>query len=116
MKSEKAKEYIDKEILRMDNDRLKDCYGYNEERDGISYLEIDEVRKAVEIAEQEAEERMRQKAIKAFKNLCFHRDNDKCSISYGINDDGDYNAGQKCDEYCKHCTTLKNFIQKLTEE
>ena len=91
MKSEKAKEFIDKEILRMDNESLKCCYGYNEERDGISYLEIDEVRTAIELAEQEAEERMRRKAIRAFcENEC----------------------GGTC-EIADKCETLKCFIQKL---
>lgn len=103
MKSERAKQFI-KEHEWMDTEvgttATYSVYACN----------------AVELAEQEAEERMRKKAIDAFKNLCFHRDNDKCSISYGINDDGDYDAGEKCDEYCKHCTSLKNFIQKLTEE
>ena len=96
MKSEKAKEYIDKEILRMDNDRLKDSYGYNEERDGISYLEIDEVRRAVELAEQEAEERMRKKAISTFDDMWFENV-----------EDGELEPNHK---YCR-----RSFIQKLNE-
>lgn len=103
MKSEKAKEYIDKEILRMDNERLKDCYGYNEERDGISYLEIDEVREAVELAEQEVEERVRQKAIKAFRHFVmeYHCKEASCP------------KREKCDS---SCVISQYFIQKLTEE
>lgn len=98
MKSEKAKEFIDKEILRMDNESLKCCYGYNEERDGISYLEIDEVRTAIELAEREAEERMREKAVKAYCDEC------------------------ACFEACvcclppEACDRKNDFIQKLNEE
>lgn len=69
-----------------------------------------------EIAEHEAEERLRAKAIEAFKELCFQRDEDRCSISYGVDNNGNYDAGKTCDEYCVHCGILKNFIQKLSEE
>ena len=97
MKSEKAKEYIDKEILHMDDDRRKDSYGYNEERDGISYLEIDEVRRAVELAEQEAEEQMREKAVKAYCQGC-------CCAILG-----------ECGVGSENCVALRDFIRKLNE-
>lgn len=98
MKSKKAKEYIDKEIIHMDNERLKDSYGYNEGRDGISYLEIDDVRKAVELAEYEAEERMRKRAAKAYCDEC-------C-----------WAAGTACEREVAHCAFLRAFTKKLNGE
>lgn len=52
---------------------------------------------AVELAEQEAEERMREKAVEAFKSECAFRD-------------------KRCKPDCKGCGKVKQFIQKLNEE
>lgn len=52
---------------------------------------------AVELAEQEAEERMRGKAVEAFKSECVYRD-------------------QRCKPDCEGCGIVKQFIQKLNEE
>lgn len=54
-----------------------------------------------EIAEQEAEERMREKAIEAFKSSCKYQD-------------GCLGADRKCDQ--TQCADLNEFIQKLNEE
>ena len=110
MKSKKAKEYINCIVPNKGN--LDYCAQVGR-LNGSIYMDVC---KAVELAEQEAEERMQRKAIEAFKELCFHRDEDRCSISYGLDDNGNYDAGKKCDEYCGHCGILKNFIEKMKEE
>jgi len=79
MKSERAKKYLDK---------------YCDHTGCIA-------KKAVELAEQETEERMRAKAIDAFKSSCKYQD-------------GCGEANRKCDP--KQCEDFKLFIQKLTEE
>lgn len=53
--------------------------------------------KAVEIAEQEAEERMRQKAVKAYCHDC-------CCTVVG-----------ECGIGSENCIALRDFIQKLNE-
>ena len=53
------------------------------------------------LAEREAEEQMRAKAIDAFKSSCKYQD-------------GCGGANRKCDP--KQCEDFKLFIQKLTEE
>ena len=53
MKSEKAKKLLQASSVA-------DSYGYE-------YVHLESARQAVELAEQEAEERMREKAIEAFK-------------------------------------------------
>lgn len=82
MKSEKAKQFI-KEHEWMDTEvgttAIYSAYAYN----------------AVELAEQEAEERMRQKAIRAFGEGCF------------------------CDDkgaLCGTCSIQEDFIRKLNKE
>lgn len=99
MKSEKVKEFID---------------GHVQIRN-LSFTVAD-IQYCAMLAEREAEERMRGKAVEAFKMLCFHRDENQCSISYEVDENGNYDAGKMCDEYCGHCGILENFIQKLNEE
>jgi len=60
MKSEKAKEILSASSIT-------DSCGYE-------YLLMSCAEKAVELAEQEAEERMRAKAIEAFKSSCKYQD------------------------------------------
>lgn len=86
MKSEKAKKLLDVSSLMGD-------YGYR-------YAHFDCAVKAVELAEQEAEERMREKAIDAFRSSCKYQD-------------GCRGAHRKCDP--RQCEDLKSFIQKLNE-
>jgi hypothetical protein len=84
MKSEKAKAII----------RESDFYFHI---DGVTFQEArammkKDAIKAVELAEQEAEERMRQKAIEAYRRSC------SCGEST-----------------CNSCALMRRFIQKLTE-
>lgn len=60
-----------------------------------------DVSTAIELAEQDAEERMREKAIEAFKSSCVYKD-------------GCGGAGRACD--LALCEDLRLFIQKLNEE
>lgn len=93
MKSKRAKQYLLK-VLTPIAIMYPDC---PEECD----LKLIEAKRAVELAEQEAEERMRAKAIDAFKSSCKYQD-------------GCGEANRKCDP--KQCEDFKLFIQKLTEE
>lgn len=83
MKSEKAKSFIDNDAIQMNNgDRMIDA--------STAYT-------AVELAEQEAEERMRKKAAKAYCRDC-------CCTVVG-----------KCGIGSENCVALRDFIQKLNE-
>lgn len=93
MKSERAKQYLLKVVAPIAL-MYPDC---PEECD----LKLIEAKRAVELAEQEAEERMRAKAIDAFKSSCKYQD-------------GCGEANRKCDP--KQCEDFKLFIQKLNEE
>lgn len=79
MKSEKAKEILSASSIT-------DSCGYE-------YLLMSCAGKAVECAEQEAEERMRNKAIEAYRRAC------SCGEST-----------------CNSCALMRRFIQKLNEE
>ena len=84
MKSEKAKAII----------RENDFYS---SIDGVTFQEArammkKDAIKAVELAELEAEERMRQKAIEAYRRS--------------------YSCGEST---CNSCALMRRFIQKLTE-
>lgn len=90
MKSEKAKEILSASSIT-------DSCGYE-------YLLMSCAEKAVELAEQEAEERMRAKAIKAHRACCplnelqcIHRDRDDYTCTYD-------------------CRYVTSFVQKLNEE
>jgi hypothetical protein len=83
MKSEKAKQFIDNGVIQMHNgDRMVDA--------STAYTALD-------LAEQEAEERMRAKAIKAFCDECACFEACICCLPAGA------------------CDRKNNFIQKLTE-
>lgn len=84
MKSEKAKSFIDNDAIQMNNgDRMIDA--------STAYT-------AVELAEQEAEERMREKAIEAFCDECACFEACICCLPAGA------------------CDRKNNFIQKLTKK
>jgi hypothetical protein len=93
MKSENAKEYITHATCTAQE------YA---ERFGGRELVVSrwDVSTAIELAEQDAEERMREKAIEAFKSSCKYQD-------------GCLGADRKCDQ--TQCTDLNEFIQKLNE-
>lgn len=87
MKSEKAREHIARNVFRVDNDAFLP-----------PIITRDNCNKAVELAEQDAEERMREKAIEALCMDCICASDGKhCSLG----DD---------------CAVKVDFIQKLNEE
>ena len=87
MKSKIAERYIDNDTLEFRNgDRMVDA--------STAYM-------AIELTEQEAEERMQEKAIEAFKSSCLYQE-------------GCLGAGMKCNP--DKCEDLKAFIQKLKED
>lgn len=85
MKSEKAKELIEK-------------YAVGNSRDAAPHMMKHRVIECVELAEREAEGRMREKAIKAYCHDC------SCTVR-GI-----------CEISADNCLALQGFIQKLNEE
>lgn len=87
MKSEKAREHIARNVFRVDNDAFLP-----------PIITRDNCNKAVELAEQEAEERMREKAIEAFCMDCI------CAPD-----------GKHC-SFGDDCAVKVDFIQKLNEE
>lgn len=91
MKSEKAKEYINCIVPNKGN------FDYCAEVGRLNGSVYMDVCKAVELAEQEAEERMREKAVSAFDDMWFEN-----------GEDGEFEP-----DYEYH---RKNFIQKLNEE
>ena len=93
MKSEKAKQYLLKVVTPIAM-MYPDCPGECD-------IKLIEAKRAIELAEQEAEERMRAKAIEAFKSSCVYKD-------------GCGGAGRACD--LALCEDLRLFIQKLNEE
>lgn len=87
MKSERAKKYIDNDAIVMRNgDRMVDA--------STAYM-------AIELAEQDAEQRMRQKAVEAFKSSCEYKD-------------GCGGIGRDCHPVL--CEDLRSFIQKLNDD
>lgn len=87
MKSEKAKQHLSRWAMNPNSPLAQDQnYVWRD----VSVIE------AIEIAEQEAEERMRKKAIGAFDDMWFEN-----------GEDGEFEP-----DYEYH---RKNFIQKLTE-
>lgn len=94
MKSERAKQFIDGMSVTIEADG-------NRVISQSTVVGIWDVYIAINIAEQEAEERMRAKAIDAFKSSCKYQD-------------GCGGANRKCDP--KQCEDFKLFIQKLNEK
>lgn len=88
MKSEKAKEFIDGCMAHLTV----------EMSDHAKWQLRTAMTHAVELAESEAEERMREKAIKAFCK--------DCPI---------YSIQTSNGETCPHCDSVRSFIQKLNE-
>lgn len=66
---------------------------------------IGHARNAVELAEQEAEERMREKAIEAHRKVCFFRN---------YKDNTCANTATECGEHS--CYYMNYLIQKLTKK
>lgn len=90
MKSERAKQYLLKVVAP-----IAPMYpGCPEECD----LKLIEAKRAVELAEQDAEMRMREKAAKAYCRDC-------CCTVVG-----------KCGIGTENCVALRDFIIKLNEE
>lgn len=93
MKSEKARQELDDGSWKVE----VDCEG--EEFD-LPYhvVRVDVAQYAVELAEQEAEERMRKRAAKAYCDEC-------C-----------WAAGTACEREVAHCAFLRAFTKKLNGE
>lgn len=91
MKSQKAKKFIDNN--KMDAANLVDKDGF-----GWVVIGIYDAYRAVVLAEQDAEERMREKAIEAFCMDCI------CASD-----------GKHC-SFGDDCAVKVDFIQKLNEE
>lgn len=81
--------------------------GFEDEEFDLPYyaVRVDVAQYAIEIAEKEAEERIRAKAIEEHRKRCFFRNfrNDECA-----------NTATKCGEH--GCFYMNEFIQKLNEE
>lgn len=92
MKSEKAKELIEK-------------YAVGNSRDAAPSMMKGRVIECVELAEQEAEERMREKAIEAHRKVCFFRN---------YKDNTCANTATECGEHS--CYYMNYLIQKLTKK
>jgi hypothetical protein len=91
MKSEKAKQYLLKVVTPIAM-MYPDCPGECD-------IKLIEAKRAIELAEQEAEERMRRKAAKAYCQDCC------CTV-----------VGEcKCGIGSENCVALRDFIQKLDE-
>lgn len=87
MKSQKAKELIEK-------------YAVGNSRDAAPSMMKGRAVECVEIAEQDTEQLMRQKAVEAFKSSCEYKD-------------GCGGIGRDCHPVL--CEDLRSFIQKLNE-
>lgn len=92
MKSEKAKKFINK-------------YAVGNSRDAAPSMMKNRVIECVELAEQEAEERMRKKAIEAHRKVCFFRN---------LKDNTCANTATECGEHS--CYYMNYLIQELTEQ
>lgn len=87
MKSQKAKELIEK-------------YAVGNSRDAAPSMMKGRAVECVELAEQDTEQMMRQKAVEAFKSSCKYKD-------------GCGGIGRDCHPVL--CEDLRSFIQKLNE-
>lgn len=90
MKSEKAKQYLLKVVTP-----IAMMYPYCP---GECDIKLIEAKRAIQLAEQEAEERMREKAIEAFCDECACFEACICCLPAGA------------------CDRKNNFIQKLTKK
>lgn len=92
MKSEKARQELEDGSWKVE-------VGYEGEDVDLPYhaVRVDVAQYAVELAEQEAEERMRAKAIEAYCQDCGCRVENKCGIE------------------SNSCIAFRAFIQKLNE-
>lgn len=93
MKSERAKRFVDDLSITIEADG-------NRVISQSTVVGIWDVYMAINIAEQEAEQRMRQKAVEAFKSSCEYKD-------------GCGGIGRDCHPIL--CEDLRSFIQKLNE-
>lgn len=96
MKSEKAKQHLSRWAMNPNSPIAQDQnYVWRD----VSVIE------AIEIAEQEAEGRMREKAIEAHRKVCFFRNpkDNTCA-----------NTATKCGEHS--CYYMNYFIQKTDRE
>lgn len=93
MKSEKARQELDDGSWKVE-------VGFEDEEFDLPYyaVRVDVAQYAVEIAEQEAEERMRKKAEEAFLSYCYCEEH------------------QYVRKKCENCEAYKSFIQELNEE
>ena len=96
MKSEKAKEILNDGACHVSDGELLDGHRLGC-TDLVYYSDAIE---AIKAAEQEAEERMREKAVEVFKSSCRYRD-------------GCVAVTMPCDS--TQCEDLRLFIQKLNE-
>lgn len=94
MKSEKAKKTLENSAKYMKKYRsIQGCQPIDE------FVLLKNAERAVELAEQDAEMRMREKAIKAYCQDCC------CTI-----------VGEcRCGIGSENCVALRDFIQKLSE-
>lgn len=99
MKSEKARQELDDGSWKVEIN----CEG-KELDDPYRTVGVDVAEYAVELADQ-AENRMREKAIEAHRKVCFFRN---------LKDNTCANTATQCGEHS--CYYMNNFIQKLTEQ
>ena len=99
MKSEKARQELDYGSWKVEIN----CEG-KELDEPYRAVGVDVAEYAVELAEQEAEERVRQKAIEAHRKVCFFRN---------FKDNTCANTATPCGEHS--CYYMNYIIQKLTE-
>lgn len=92
MKSKKAEAYMDSKVEEVD-----DVVKFGAPK---LVVRLRNAIYSVELAEEDTEERMRQKAIEAFKSSCKYKD-------------GCDGSGRVCDPAL--CEDLRSFIQKLNE-
>lgn len=99
MKSEKAKKTLENSAKYVKKYRsIQGCQPIDE------FVLLKNAERAVELAEQEAEERVREKAIEAHRKICFFRN---------LKDNTCANTATECGEHS--CYYMNNFIQKLSE-
>lgn len=104
MKSKRAKEYV--KTIKLNKANVDYCLEHGRVN---GFLLID-IENAVELAEQDAEEKieaLKARAVEVFKRCCIYRSKSEDSDSCFLNDQ--YNT---CDN---NCSKVKLLIQKLNE-